>query len=112
MNFSSEIMCDQVRSLSLFCDHLMLHKAKSILKDLEHALYGEVELLPHGRGFRSLVYKTNRRGNSFVPSAVRLLNRVMISSFYQYLPVITGAFQFFFFLEPVLLPSNCTVQKV
>ena len=76
VNFSSKIICDQVRSLFLFCDHQMLHKVKSILNDLEHTLSEEFELLPHGHCFRSLVCKTNRRSNSFIPTAVWLLNRV------------------------------------
>ena len=76
VNFNSQTICDQVRHLPLFCDCQMLHKVKSISKDPEHALYGEFECLPHGRRFRSLVCKTNRRAHPFVPTAVRLLNRV------------------------------------
>ena len=41
VNFSSKIICDQVRTLSLFCDQQILHKMDYILKDPEHALYGE-----------------------------------------------------------------------
>ena len=37
-NFCSQIICDQVGSSSLFCDHLMLHNVQSVLKDPEHAL--------------------------------------------------------------------------
>ena len=45
------------------------------LKDPEHAVHGGLERLLHGHRFRSLARKTNRRGNSFVPTAVRLLSR-------------------------------------
>ena len=48
-------------------------KVQPILRDPEPALYGEFQHLPHGRGFRSLAHKTNRRGNSFFPTAVPLL---------------------------------------
>ena len=44
----------QVRTLSLFCDHQILHKVESILRDPGHALYGEFQHLPHGCQFRSL----------------------------------------------------------
>ena len=49
-------------------------KKCSILKDPEHALYGELERLPDGLRLRSLAHKTNRRENSFVSTAVRILN--------------------------------------
>ena len=53
----------------------MLLKVHFVMKDPDHALCGEFERLPHGRRFRSLVGKTNRRGKSSVPTAVPLLNR-------------------------------------
>ena len=74
-NFGSKIICDKVGSLSLFCDQQILLKVHLVVKDLDHALCGEFQRLPHGRPFRSLVRKTNRGGNSFVPKAIRLLNR-------------------------------------
>ena len=74
-HFNSKIICDKVNSLSLFCDLQMLLKVHVVMKDPDHALCGEFERLLHGRRFRSLVGKTNRGGNSFVPTAVRLLNR-------------------------------------
>ena len=43
VNCSSKIICDQVQTLSLFCDQQILHKMDSILKDPEHALYGELK---------------------------------------------------------------------
>ena len=49
--------------------------AEKGLRVSEHTLYGEFERLAQGRRFRSLVHRTNRRGNSFVPTAVRLLSR-------------------------------------
>ena len=38
VNFSSNIICDQVRTLSLFRDQRILHKVESILRDPEHVL--------------------------------------------------------------------------
>ena len=49
--------------------------AEKGLRDSEHALYREFQRLAHGRRFRSLAHRTNRTGNSFVPTAVRLLRR-------------------------------------
>ena len=37
MNFSSNIICDQVRTLSLFSDQQIWHKVEPILRDPEHA---------------------------------------------------------------------------
>ena len=68
VHFNSRIICDIVRSL--FCDQQMLLKVHLVMKDPDHALCGEVERLSHGRRFRSLVCKTNRGANSFVPTAV------------------------------------------
>ena len=61
------IICDQVRTLSLFNEQQIWHKVQPILRDPEHALYGEFQHLPHGHQFRSLAHKTNGRGNSFSP---------------------------------------------
>ena len=41
----------------------------------DHALCGEFERLPDAHCFHSLEHKTNRRGISFVPTALRLLCR-------------------------------------
>ena len=72
VNISSKIICDQVRTLFLFCDQQILHRVRSVLKDPEHALF---QRLPHGRQFRPLAHRTNRRGNCCVPTAVRLLSK-------------------------------------
>ena len=50
--------------LSLFNEQQIWHKVQPILRDPEHALYGEFQHLPHGHQFRSLAHKTNGRGNS------------------------------------------------
>ena len=42
------MICDQVTTLSLFCDQQSLHKVEYILKDPEHALCGEFESLHRG----------------------------------------------------------------
>ena len=52
---------------------------KSILMDPAHALCEEFERLPHGGRFRSLTHKSNKSGNSFVPNAVQLLNRCVLT---------------------------------
>ena len=78
-HFNSKIICNKVSSLSLFCDLQMLLTVHFVMKDPYHALCGEFERLSHGRRFISLVCKANRGGNSFVPTAVRLLNRAWLA---------------------------------
>ena len=66
VNFSLKIICDQVRTLSLFCDQQILHEVGSVLKDLEHALCGEFECcLNHGCWFRSMTHKTKEKPLQF-----------------------------------------------
>ena len=57
--------------ISLFGDKQILHKAESIFKYPEHALYGKFECLPYRHWFRSLARKTNRRGK-LVFTAIQL----------------------------------------
>lgn len=52
----------------------VLGKAENILLDDSHPLYSEFHLLPSGSQYRTPLSKTNRFKNSFVPSAVKLLN--------------------------------------
>lgn len=49
-------------------------KAKSILSDSSHPLYQQFEHLPSGSLFRLPPVKTNRYKQSFIPTAVSLLN--------------------------------------
>ena len=50
MNFSSKIICNQVRTLPVFCDQQILHKVESTLRETEHALYGEFDHLGTSSG--------------------------------------------------------------
>ena len=68
-----QVFCIHAYSLQWPAIQQILLKIHFVIKDPNHALYGEFKRLPHGRRFRSLVCKTNRRGNSFVPTAIRLL---------------------------------------
>ena len=57
-----------------FSNSLTLKKSKLISTDERHVLYNEFEALPSGRRFRAIPAKTNRRLNSLIPTAVRMLN--------------------------------------
>ena len=48
--------------------------AKCIITDVAHPLNKCFELLPHNIRYRSLMCRTTRFSNTFVPTAVRLLN--------------------------------------
>ena len=73
-SLSSKIIGDEQRSLGRFCDGQILKKAYSITKDDCHVLFGEFEHMKSGRRFRCMKCRTNRYGQSFIPSAIRLLN--------------------------------------
>ena len=75
VGISSKIIGERQRDLSSFCDHQILRKTNTILADPSHALYSEFELLPSGRHFRCPPCKTNRKRNSFLAVAIRLLNK-------------------------------------
>ena len=47
---SSKIICNQVRTLPVFCDQQILHKVESTLRETEHALYGEFDHLGTSSG--------------------------------------------------------------
>ncbi|KAK3558114.1 hypothetical protein QTP86_009886 [Hemibagrus guttatus] len=55
-----------------------LRRAHSILKDSSHPAHSLFKLVPSGRRFRSLRTNTSRLRNSFFPTAVSLVNSVLV----------------------------------
>ena len=53
-----------------------LREANKILHDTTHALHSEFVMLPSGRRLRMPSCRLNRFKNSFIPSAVKLLNNI------------------------------------
>ena len=49
-------------------------RAEKIIKDCSHPAHQFFERMPSGRRFRSMITKTHRFRNSFVPSAIRILS--------------------------------------
>ena len=74
VNTCSKIIGTPLRNLNEFCDRQTIKKANVIIASPEHALHQAFQFLPSNRRLRSVLAKTNRRGNSFIPSAIRLLN--------------------------------------
>ena len=52
----------------------ILRKAKDIINDSTHILYNDYVLLPSSRRFRTIISKTNRKRDSFMPMSGQLLN--------------------------------------
>lgn len=74
VKFSSKIVCDQAKSLSLFCDQQILRKVEWILRDPEHALNGDSNACCTGAG--SVHWHTKpAKKETFVPTAFRFLGR-------------------------------------
>ena len=69
----SKIIGSQQRSLHSLFEERVVHRAKGIIGS-DHVLSREFSLLPLGRRYKAPPRKTNRYANSFVPSAIRLLN--------------------------------------
>uniref|UniRef100_A0A1A8LS20 Reverse transcriptase domain-containing protein n=3 Tax=Nothobranchius TaxID=28779 RepID=A0A1A8LS20_9TELE len=70
----SKIIGAKQRDLQSLWEERVRKKAKSILGQPLHALHSEFSLMPSGRRYYVPSRKTNRFANSFVPSAIELLN--------------------------------------
>ena len=74
LNISSKITGLKQFSLTALYEKRVLRKANTILNDNIHILYIQYVLLPSSRRFRTIISKTNRKRNEFIPMFVRLLN--------------------------------------
>lgn len=77
VNTSSKIIGTQLNSLSALFNKQAVQKAKSITSQPDHVLSGEFSLMPSGRRYYSVRTKTKRYSGSFIPTTIRLLNKVV-----------------------------------
>ena len=91
INISNKITALKQSSLTALCEKQVLRKANKIINDNTHNLYNEYVLLPSSRRFRTIISKTNRMRDSFIPKSVQLLNDTL--TFYVY--VVFCFFDFF-----------------
>ena len=74
VNISSKITGFKQTSRTALYEKQILRKANEIINDNTHILYNEYVLLPSSRSIRTIISKTNRKRDSFIPISVRLLN--------------------------------------
>ena len=71
----SKIIGIRQRDLSSLWERKVIKRAQGIISQPDHVLSSDFVLMPSGRRFAAPLVKTNRRAKSFLPSAIRLLNR-------------------------------------
>ena len=76
VNISSKITSFKQSSVTALYEKQVLRKANKIINDNTYILYNEYVLLPSSRRFRTIISKTNRKRDSFIPMSVRLLDDV------------------------------------
>ena len=74
VNISSIIIGFKQSSVNVLYEKQVLRKANKIINDNTHILYNEYVLLTSSRRFRTLMSKTNRKRDSFIPMSIRLVN--------------------------------------
>ena len=75
VSICGKVVGERMNSLDGLYRDRSLAKAQCILKDTTHVLAHHFERLPLGRRFRTPLAKSNRHRNSFIPSAIRFLNK-------------------------------------
>ena len=66
--------CD-VKKLDVMYLDLTIKKANQIVKDIDHPLNSLFKFLPSGSRLSSVFCRTNRYKMSFIPAAIRALNK-------------------------------------
>ena len=61
--------------LQCIFEKVMLNQAHNILDDPTQILHNKYNLLPAGKRFRAISYKSNHFKQSFLPTSVTLLNK-------------------------------------
>ena len=74
VNINSKITGFKQSSVTALYEKQVHCKANKIINDSTHILYNEYVLLPSSRRFRTIISKTNRKRDLFIPMSVRLLN--------------------------------------
>lgn len=70
----SNITGVQQKSMTALYEEQVIRKAECILENYSHPLHKEFQFLPSGSRFKCPLARTNRYKNSFLPSAIQLLN--------------------------------------
>ena len=74
VNINRNITGFKQSSLTALYEKQVLRKADKINTNNTHILHNEYIILPPYRKVRTIISKTNRKGHSFFPISVRLLN--------------------------------------
>ena len=72
---SEKIVGCRLRPLRMIYEERVLSRARKIQADETHVLAALFESLPSGRRLKSSVVRNDRFGRSFIPTAIRLLNK-------------------------------------
>lgn len=75
VKWSSKLTGVSLANLEAVYTRQLKRITNSILNDTAHPLHSEFQLLPSGRRFLVLSCKTKRYKNSFIPAAIRHLNK-------------------------------------
>ena len=76
VNLGSKIVGQKQEGLAKLYECRAMKKAAKVASDETHILFHHYKLLPSGRRYQSLKFKTNRTQNSFIPSSIRILNKL------------------------------------
>lgn len=74
----SKVIGVQLDDLSSLWKRQVVQKAKCITSQPGHALRSEFMLMPSGQRYCAARTKTNRYSDSFIPSSIRLLNKIVM----------------------------------
>ena len=77
---AGKIMNHKLKSLEHHYTYAVERKAFSIIDDKKHSLKHEFILLPSGRRYLEMKCRTNRYKSTFIPSAIRVVNKVKSNS--------------------------------
>ena len=76
-NMAEKIYGKKNPPLTNLVDNATIRKAQSIVKNPNHPLFEEFEMLNSGRRYRTLMCKKAKFSRSFVPNAIKFLNQHM-----------------------------------
>ena len=73
-----KIIGERQESLNVLYERRCVQKGKAIMSDSKHVLVDFFEVLPSGRRIKESKCRTTRTKKSFVPQAIRLLNKHIV----------------------------------
>ena len=69
-------MINEESNLNKTCASMILKQAENIIENANHPLHSCYTVMRSGKRFRSVGFRTNRFGNSFIPLSIRELNKL------------------------------------